>query len=103
MTGLLGVPTATVSETASGASVTFKTSLTNGELYLLKAIGGVTVGTDQEDAEFQVGADIWRRRYVGIDIGTQKLRQKKPGGKRGPDHIILCMFITWSEPGLELP
>ncbi|MGB7567011.1 MAG: T9SS type A sorting domain-containing protein, partial [Chitinivibrionales bacterium] len=73
---------------ASGSSVTFKTSLANGEVYLLKAIGAVTVGTDQEDAEFAgfgagaTGMDTVGGVDVGIDIGTQKLRQNKTGREK---------------------
>ncbi len=93
-----------VSVPASGSSVTFNTSLVNGELYLLKAIGAVTVGTDQEDAEFAgfgtgaTGMDTVGSVDVGIDIGTQKLRQSKTGrekwaGPYNPNHIYY-MVVT---------
>jgi hypothetical protein len=95
-----------VSVPASGASVTFKTSLTNGELYLLKAIGSITAGTDQVDAEFQGSADIVGGVDVGIDIGTQKLRQNKTGrekwaGPYNPSHIYY-MVVTGTGAALTL-
>jgi len=87
-----------ISVPASGASVTFKTSLTNGELYLLKAIGSVTTGTDQVDAEFQGSADTVGGVDVGIDIGTQKLRLNKTGREKwaspyNPSHVYY-MVVT---------
>ena len=93
-----------VSVPASGTSVTFKTSLVNGELYLLKAIGAATVGTDQIDAEFQGSADSVGGIDVGIDIGTQKLRQNKTGrekwaGPYNPSHIY---YMVVTETGIPL-
>ena len=95
-----------VSVPASGTGVTFKTSLVNGELYLLKAIGAVTVGTDLVDAEFQGSADTVGGVDVGIDIGTQKLRQNKTGrekwaGPFNPSHIYY-MIVTGTGTALTL-
>ena len=93
-----------VSVSGGGANVTFKTSLVNGELYLLKAFGTVGVGTDQMDAEFGgfgaggAAKDTINGVDVGIDIGTQKLRQNKTGrekwaGPYNPNHVYY-MLVT---------
>jgi hypothetical protein len=99
-----GVAIDSVNVPGSGASVTFKTGCTSGELYLLKAIGTVSSGTDEVDAEFGgfgtgvTGTDLVGGVDVGIDIGIQKLRQNKTGrekwaGPYNPNHIYY-MLVT---------
>jgi hypothetical protein len=94
----------TVSVPASGTGATFKTSLVKGELYLLKAIGTVTAGTDQVDAEFGgfgaggTAKDTISGVDVGIDIGAQTLRQNKTGREKwaGPynQNHVYYMLVT---------
>jgi len=94
---------------ASGASVTFKTSLIKGELYLLKATGSVDVGTDKVDAEFggfgsgAIGKDTVGGVDVGIDIGTQVLRLKMTGrqkwaGPYNPNHVYYTVVTGTGIP-----
>jgi hypothetical protein len=78
----------------TGSSVSFVTSLTEGALYLLKATGSVTVGTDQQDAEFDsapggaAGMDSVNGIDVGIDVGLLQIyapsgtKQVAPGPGR---------------------
>jgi hypothetical protein len=55
---------------ASGAAVTSKTSLTAGELYLLKAWGEVDLGSQKIDAEYGFGASAPADEASGIDLGV---------------------------------
>jgi hypothetical protein len=81
----------TIEVPAGGGSVSFKTSLTNGALYLLKAIGSVPVGNQVQDAEFAsapdgTGAmDIVGAIDVGIDVGLLQIHAPPMGG----DKVVL--------------
>jgi hypothetical protein len=65
----------TISVSGAGTPVSFKTSLPQGSLYLLKAVGSVDVGGQQVDAEYVAapngsGAmDSMGTTDVGIDVG----------------------------------
>ena len=110
-----GIPSSAIESIevpASGVAATFKTSLVKGELYLLKAIGTVSVGSDQVDAEFggfgagQAGKDTLGGVDVGIDIGTQTLRFGKTGrekwfGAYNPGHVYY-MIVTGTGIPLSL-
>jgi len=65
---------------ASGTPVTMKTSLDDGELYLLKATGSADFGAQKVDAEFGYGsgmpADEAGPVDYGVDIGLQQIHPK---------------------------
>jgi len=95
----------------NGESVTFKTTLGNGDLYLLKASGAVGSGTGSVDAEFggfgpgKDGSDVVGGVDVGVDVGRPALRgasgrMKWFGGYR-PDHVYY-MIVTGDGKPLTL-
>ncbi len=67
----------TVQVPASGDPIAFKTRLTDGELYLLKASGTVDLGGQKVDAEYAFGsgppADVLAGMDVGVDIGVLQI------------------------------
>ena len=69
---------------ASGDAVTFKTSLDQGQLFLLKATGAVEIGGQHIDAEYGgfdpsgAGAgDMMGTVDVGIDVGLKQIHAAK--------------------------
>jgi hypothetical protein len=69
----------TITVPGAGTPVTFKTSLVQGAVYLLRATGSVDVGGQKEDAEFTFApngtgeADKVNTVDVGIDVGLLEL------------------------------
>jgi len=97
-----------VKVSATGETVAFKTSLANGELYLLKASGAVGAGANTVDAEFggfgagAAGADVVGGVDVGLDVGRPALRgasgrMKWFGGYR-PDHVYYMLVTGEGKP-----
>lgn len=93
---------------ANGDSVTFKTSLANGELYLLKASGAINAGANSLDAEFGgfgtggEGTDLVGGVDVGLDIGRPAPRgaagrMKWFGGYR-QDHVYYMLVTGEGKP-----
>ena len=80
----------TIEVPAGGGSVSFKTSLTQGALYLLKATGSVSVGNQVQDAEFAsapggTGAmDSVGGTDVGIDVGLLQIDPPMGGSQVAP-------------------
>jgi hypothetical protein len=60
----------TIQVPASGAAVTFKTSLDAGEIFLLKATGAIDLGGQKEDAEYSFGAGMPADEAGGVDLGV---------------------------------
>ena len=73
-----------VQVSANGDTMSFKTSLDRGELFLLKASGAVVLGQETLDAEYEssgaaaTGTDVLAGTDVGIDTGL-----KAPRAPRG--------------------
>jgi hypothetical protein len=70
---------------ATGDAVTFKTSLTTGDLFLLRASGSVDAGDQKVDAEYAASSGMPLDEAGGLDVGIDVgLKQIHPAVHRTP-------------------